>query len=419
LRKKIFYPKIQVVYLQFINNFMAQIKPEIETFAKIKVVGTGGGGGAAVNRMIEAGIRDVEFIAVNTDMQALQHNKAPHKIHIGRAVTKGLGAGMDPELGKLAAEESQNELRDALKGADMVFVTCGLGGGTGSGSSPVIAELARDTGALTIAIVTKPFSFEGAQRRNIAERSLAELTDKVDAVITIPNDKLLQVIDKKTSLLDAFRIADEILRQGVQGISEIITVPGLINVDFADVRSIMNNAGSALMGIGQASGENKAIEAAKMAINSPLLEMSVEGARGVLFTIVGGKDLSMYEVNEAAKVITSSTDEDARIIFGAVIDDRLKDEIKITVIATGFEPAPHKSSSAIDISKDSSPYAPSSFLKSKAEEKNEERMSQGSKKSRVSPLKAAQAEPAKNKERSEEEEDDELGIPAFIRKKMM
>ncbi|PIT93866.1 cell division protein FtsZ [Candidatus Falkowbacteria bacterium CG10_big_fil_rev_8_21_14_0_10_43_11] len=392
---------------------MAQIKPDIETFAKIKVIGGGGGGGSAVNRMIESGIRDVEFIAVNTDMQALQHNKASNKIHIGRTITKGLGAGMDPELGKLAAEESQNELRDALKGADMVFVTCGLGGGTGSGSSPVIAELARDCGALTIAIVTKPFSFEGAQRRNIAERALAELTDKVDAVITIPNDKLLQVIDKKTSLLDAFRIADEILRQGVQGIAEVITVPGLINVDFADVKSIMSNAGSALMGIGQASGENKAIEAAKMAINSPLLEMSIEGARGVLFTIVGGKELSMYEVNEAAKVITSSTDEDARIIFGAVIDERLKDEIKITVIATGFEPV-SKSSSSRELSKEHNPYSPSSFLKANAEEKIEDR-----KKSKISPLKAAQAEPARNKEGNEEEEDDELGIPAFIRKKMM
>jgi len=288
-----------------------------------------------------------------------------------------------------------------------------LGGGTGSGSSPVIAELARDCGALTIAIVTKPFSFEGAQRRNIAERALAELTDKVDAVITIPNDKLLQVIDKKTSLLDAFRIADEILRQGVQGIAEVITVPGLINVDFADVKSIMSNAGSALMGIGQASGENKAIEAAKMAINSPLLEMSIEGARGVLFTIVGGKELSMYEVNEAAKVITSSTDEDARIIFGAVIDERLKDEIKITVIATGFEPV-SKSSSSRELSKEHNPYSPSSFLKANAEEKIEDR-----KKSKISPLKAAQAEPARNKEGNEEEEDDELGIPAFIRKKMM
>jgi len=393
---------------------MAQVKPEIETFAKIKVVGAGGGGGSAINRMIESGIRDVEFIAVNTDLQALQHNKAQVKIHIGRTITKGLGAGMDPELGKLAAEESQNELRDALKGADMVFITCGMGGGTGSGSSPVVAELARDSGALTIAIVTKPFSFEGAQRRNIADRSLAELTDKVDAVITIPNDKLLQVIEKKTSLLDAFKIADEVLRQGVQGIAELITVPGLVNVDFADVKSIMSNAGSALMGIGQASGENKAIEAAKMAINSPLLEMSIEGARGVLFTIVGGKDLSMHEVNEAAKVVTSSTDEDARIIFGAVIDERLKDEIKITVIATGFEGV-NKSSGELNINKENSSYSPSSFLKNKTDDS----MMEERKKSKVSPLKAAQAEPVKNKEKDEEEEDDELGIPAFIRKKMM
>jgi len=393
---------------------MAQVKPEIETFAKIKVVGIGGGGGAAVNRMIEAGIRDVEFIAVNTDMQALQHNKAQIKIHIGRTITKGLGAGMDPELGKMSAEESQNELRDALKGSDMVFITCGLGGGTGSGASPVVAELAHDSGALTIAIVTKPFSFEGAQRRNIAERAHAELTDKVDAVITIPNDKLLQVVEKKTSLLDAFKIADEILRQGVQGIAEVITIPGLINVDFADVKSIMSNAGSALMGIGQATGENKAIEAAKMAINSPLLEMSVEGARGVLFTIVGGKDLSMHEVNEAAKVITSSTDEDARIIFGAVIDERLKDDIKITVIATGFDGG-SKHSSEMSMPKEKSPYSPSSFLKSKtsAEEKIDDR-----KRGKVSPLKAAQAEPAKSKE-GNSEDDDELGIPAFIRKKMM
>ncbi len=398
---------------------MAEIKPDLETFAKIKVIGVGGGGGAAINRMVESGIREVEFIAINTDVQALQNNKAQTKIHIGRSTTKGLGAGMDPEMGKAAAEESQNELRDALRGADMVFVTCGLGGGTGSGASAVVAELARDSGALTLAIVTKPFAFEGAQRRNIAERALAELTDKVDAIITIPNDKLLQIIDKKTSLLDSFRIADEVLRQGVQGIAEIITVPGLINVDFADVKSIMSNAGSALMGVGHASGENKAIEAAKMAINSPLLEMSIEGARGVLFTVVGGEDLAMYEVNEAAKVITSSTDDDARIIFGAVIDNKLKDEIKITVVATGFDGSSIKSSSDISpLMKDTSTYTPSDFLRTKTDEDN--KMEDLHKKSKVSPLKAAQAEPARNKKNEEEEdEDDELGIPAFIRKKMM
>lgn len=395
---------------------MGEVKPDIETIAKVKVVGCGGGGGAAVNRMIEAGIRDVEFIAVNTDMQALQHSKADTKIHIGRTITKGLGAGMNPELGKAAAQESQNEIRDALKGADMVFVTCGLGGGTGSGSSPEVADIARDMGALTIGIVTKPFSFEGAQRRNIAERAYAELSDKVDAIITIPNDKLLQVIDKKTSLLDAFKIADEVLRQGVQGIAEVITVPGLINVDFADVKSIMSSAGSALMGIGTATGENKAIEAAKMAINSPLLEMSVEGARGVLFTIVGGRDLSMYEVNEAAKVITSSTDEDARIIFGAVIDDRMKDEIKITVIATGFEqetkaknesPALHQAPT----------YTPNTFVRSQSV--TEEKPVEDRRRSKVSPLKAAQAEPVKAKKDEDGGEDDEMGIPAFIRRKMM
>ncbi len=392
---------------------MAEVKPDIETFAKIKVTGVGGSGGSAINRMIEAGIKGVEFISINTDVQALHHNKAPQKIHIGKSVTKGLGAGMNPELGKMAAEESQNDLRDTLKGSDMVFVTCGLGGGTGSGASPIVAEIARDSGALTVGVVTRPFSFEGAQRRNIAERALSELTDKVDAIITIPNDKLLQVIDKKTSLLDAFLIADEVLMQGVQGIAEIITTPGLINVDFADVRSVMSNAGSALMGIGQASGENKSIEAAKAAISSPLLEMSVEGARGVLFSIIGGKNLSMHEVNEAAKVITSSTDEDARIIFGAVIDEKLKDEIKITVIATGFDTK--QSSSEL---RESSIYKPSEFLKSAAEEQGAEER----KKSKVSPLKAAQAEPAKKKGKdneNSEDEDDELGIPAFIRKKMM
>lgn len=390
---------------------MPEIKPDIETFANIKVVGVGGSGGAALNRMVEAGIKGVEFISINTDVQALHHNKSLQKLHIGKSVTKGLGAGMNPEIGKMAAEESQNEVRDILKGADMVFVTCGLGGGTGSGASPIVAELSRDVGALTVAVITKPFSFEGAQRRNIAERALVELSDKVDTIITIPNDKLLQVVDKKTSLLDAFLVADEILRQGVQGIAEIITVPGLINVDFADVKSIMQNAGSALMGIGQATGENKAIEAAKAAINSPLLEMSIEGARGILFTIVGSQDLSMHEVNEAAKVITASSDEDARIIFGAVIDEKLKDEIKITVIATGFESTKQQTAEIGEVPS----YKPSEFLKTVTrDEIKDER-----KKSKVSPLKAAQAEPASRKEKEDDNGDDELGIPAFIRKKMM
>ncbi|MDD5072023.1 MAG: cell division protein FtsZ, partial [Patescibacteria group bacterium] len=315
---------------------MAEVKPAAETFAKIKVIGVGGGGGSAINRMVEGGIKGVDFVAINTDVQALHYNKAGEKLHIGKSVTRGLGAGMNPELGKQAAEESQNEIRDILKDSDMVFVTCGLGGGTGTGASPIVAEIARDLGALTVAVVTKPFQFEGGQRKNIAERGLTELADKVDTIITICNDKLLQVIDKKTSLLEAFMVADDVLRQGVAGIAEIITVPGIINADFADVKAVMSNAGSALMGIGQASGENKAIEAAKAAISSPLLDMSIEGARGIVFTITGGPSLGMNEVNEAAKVITASADEDAKIIFGAVVNDKLKDEIKITVVATGF-----------------------------------------------------------------------------------
>ncbi len=388
---------------------MAEVKPAMESFAKIKVIGVGGSGGSAVNRMVEHGLKGVEFIAINTDVQALHHNKATKKLHIGKGVTRGLGAGMNPELGKQAAEESQNEIRDLLKDTDMVFVTCGLGGGTGTGASPIVAEIARDLGALTVAVVTKPFSFEGGQRKNLSERGFAELADKVDTIITISNDKLLQITDKKTSLLEAFAVADDVLRQGVQGISEIITIPGIINADFADVKAVMSNAGSALMGIGQASGENKAVEAAKGAINSPLLDMNIEGARGVVFTIVGGTNLGMTEVNEAAKVITAACDEDAKVIFGAVIDDKMKDEIKITVVATGFEGSVSTGrSQQVDTS-----YTPSSFIEE--ERKEEER--EEKRKVKVSPLRQAQAEPAKNKE-VEDEEEDELGIPAFIRKKM-
>lgn len=397
---------------------MAEVKPELETFAKIKVVGVGGSGGAGLNRMIDAGVKGVEFIAINTDVQALHYNKAVKKLHIGKSITRGLGAGMNPELGRQAAEESQNDIRDALKDADMVFVTCGLGGGTGTGASPIVAEIARDLGALTVSVVTKPFAFEGVQRRNIADRGLAELADKVDTIITIPNDKLLQVIDKKTSLLDAFMVVDEILQQGVQGIAELITVPGLINVDFADVKAVMANAGSALMGIGSASGENKAIEAAKMAINSPLLEMNIEGARGILFSITGGVNLGMNEVNEAAKIITASADEEAKIIFGTVIDPKMKDEIKITVVATGFDGHFGKKR---DLISQERAYTPSSFIAEK-EERDLAEMEEIKKKERpkVSPLKAAQAEPVKKREISVEgDEDEELGIPAFIRKKMM
>lgn len=396
---------------------MAEVKPNIETFAKIKVIGVGGSGGSAVNRMIDSGIKGVEFVAINTDVQALHYNKASKKLHIGKSITRGLGAGMNPELGRQSAEESQNEIRDLLKDTDMVFVTCGLGGGTGTGAAPIVAEIARDLGALTVAVVTKPFAFEGAQRKNIAERGFMELSDKVDTIITIPNDKLLQVIDKKTSLLDAFMVVDEILRQGVQGIAEIITVPGLINVDFADVKAVMANAGSALMGIGEASGENKAIEAAKAAVNSPLLEVSIEGARGILFTVVGGPNLSMHEVNEAAKVITASADEDAKIIFGAVINEKMKDEIKITVVATGFEGG--RVSGRLEHSGEGK-YTPNAFIEEEEKENKSKIFSSGEKKkSKIHPLKAAQAEPARDKTAVSADEDEELGIPAFIRKKMM
>ncbi|HYE59788.1 MAG TPA: cell division protein FtsZ [Candidatus Kapabacteria bacterium] len=316
---------------------MPQVKPEIETFAKIKVVGVGGSGGSAVDRMVKSGIRGVDFTVMNTDVQALHHNSAPHKLHIGKAITRGLGAGMDPDIGKRSAEESQNEIREMLKDADMVFITCGLGGGTGSGAGPVIAEIARDLGALTVAVVTKPFTFEGPQRKAIAERAHEEMAKNVDTIITIPNDRILQIIDKKTSLLEAFHIVDDVLRQGVQGISELITVPGLINVDFADVRTIMRESGSALMGIGIGNGENRAVDAAKTAIASPLLEISIDGARGILFTISGGTSLTMQEVAEAAKIITSSADDNAKVIFGAVIDETLGESLRISVIATGFE----------------------------------------------------------------------------------
>ncbi len=315
---------------------MPEIKPNIETSAKIKVVGVGGGGGNAINRMIEAGIRGVEFIAINTDIQALQSSRASYKLNIGKSVTKGLGAGMNPEIGKRAAEESQNEIRELLKGADMVFIACGLGGGTGTGASPVIAEIAKELGSLTIAVVTKPFFFEGGVRQKVAEEGYANLAAKVDTIITVSNEKLLEVIDKRTTFIEAFKMADNVLRQGVQGISEIITVPGIVNADFADVKAIMLGTGTALMGVGQASGENKSVEAVKAAINSVLLETSINGAKGIVFTITGGSELSMSDVSDAAKMINSLADKDAKIIFGAVIDEELKDEIKVTIVATGF-----------------------------------------------------------------------------------
>ncbi len=309
----------------------------IENFADIKVVGVGGGGTNAVNRMIAEGLKGVEFLAVNTDAQALIHSEAPQKIRIGDKLTRGLGAGGDPERGAKSAEESSDDLRDSIKEADMVFITAGMGGGTGSGAAPVIAKIARESGALTIGVVTKPFTFEGAKRRRVAEEALANLKENVDTLIIIPNDRLLDIVDKKASLQSAFRLADDVLRQGIQGISELITVPGLINLDFADVKTIMGEGGAALMAVGRGSGENRAVAAAEMAIKSPLLDVSIDGARGVLFNVTGGEDLTLHEVYEAAEIVRRVADPDVNLIFGAVIDPTMKDEVRITVIATGFQ----------------------------------------------------------------------------------
>jgi len=304
--------------------------------AVIKVVGVGGGGTNAVNRMVDAGLAGVEFIGVNTDAQALLMSDADVKIHIGENVTRGLGAGADPEIGRAAALESRDELKEALKGADMVFITAGEGGGTGTGGAPIVAELANEVGALTVGVVTRPFSFEGRLRAAVAEQGIAELADRVDTIIVIENDRLLQVVERQTSVVDAFRLADDVLRQGVQGITDLITIPGLVNLDFADVRTIMRDAGTAMMGVGSARGDNRAAEAAKQAVSSPLLEASVEGATGILLNVTGGKDVGLFEVNEAAGVVTGAADADANIIFGAVIDESLEDELRVTVIATGF-----------------------------------------------------------------------------------
>ncbi len=309
-----------------------------KNFATIKVFGVGGGGTNAVNRMIGSGVVGVEFWGINTDNQALFVSLADNRLQIGNKLTKGLGAGSNPEVGQKGAEESREEIREALTGADMVFLTAGMGGGTGTGASPIIAEIAKELGMLTIAVVTKPFRFEGPVRIAQAEAGVALLKEKVDALIVIPNDKLLQVVERKTSIIDAFKIADDVLRQGVKGISDLITVPGLINLDFADVRTIMYEAGSAMMGIGTGSGENRATEAAEQAISSPLLEETITGAKGVIFNVTGGSDLTLYEVNDAAEVIYNAVDPDANIIFGAVIDEKLQGEVMVTVIATGFKP---------------------------------------------------------------------------------
>jgi len=304
--------------------------------AVLKVVGVGGGGTNAVNRMVDAGLSGVEFIAVNTDAQALLMTDADIKIQVGAQVTRGLGAGADPEIGFAAAQESRDELKEALKGADMVFVTAGEGGGTGTGGAPIVAEIGQEIGALTVGVVTRPFAFEGRKRADQAERGIDQLRDRVDTLIVIENDRLLQVVERQTSVVDAFRMADDILRQGVQGITDLITEPGLVNLDFADVRTIMRDAGSALLGIGRASGENRAAEAARSAVSSPLLEASIEGATGILLNVTGGSDIGLFEVNEAAEVVTSAADQNANVIFGAVIDDSLGGDVQVTVIATGF-----------------------------------------------------------------------------------
>jgi len=324
--------------LYFLIKIVMEIKPEISPMANIVVVGVGGSGNNAINRMVKAKFGGVTFISVNTDAQALHHSEAHRKIHIGKNTTKGLGAGSDPEVGKKAAEEDIDEIKQVLEGADMVFITCGMGGGTGTGAAPIIADIAHnEVGALTIGVVTKPFSFEGVKRAEASENGIRTLKEKVDSLIVVPNDKLLTIIDRKTSLIDSFGIVDDVLLQGVQGISDLITNNGMINVDFADVRTIMKGAGSALMGIGYGAGEGRAEKAARSAIDSPLLELSIEGAKGILMNITGGEDMSMFEVGEAAKVISEVVHPEANIIFGTVIDETFTDEIKITVIATGFD----------------------------------------------------------------------------------
>ena len=358
-----------------------EITPEITPVANIKVVGIGGGGGNAVNRMIKSGLKGIEFITINTDAQALYHSEAAVKINIGKETTRGLGAGSNPDLGRQAAEESIDSIKDSIEGADMIFITCGLGGGTGTGGAPVIANLAKEMGILTVAVVTKPFTFEGQRRKTQCDEGFENLKNKVDTLITIPNDKILSIIDKKTPLNEAFAVVDDVLRQGVQGIAYLITVHGMINVDFADIKAVMENAGSALMGIGYGTGENRASEAAKAAVESPLLELSIDGAKGVLFNITGGNDLSMFEVDEAARVITEAADPEANIIFGAVINDSYTGEIKITVVATGFDYKQNEGSIVRPTSAFSSPSIDSSSM----------------------PIKQT---------------DNELDIPAFIRQKM-
>lgn len=404
----------------------------LDTFANIKVCGVGGSGGNAIARMIASRVRGVEFIAINTDAQALMNNPAPTKVQIGKESTRGLGAGSDTEVGRKAAEENKDEIYEVLKGADMVFVTYGSGGGTGTGAAPLVAQIAKELGALTVGVVTKPFSFEGMRRKKTGEIGIEELRDKVDTLITIPNDRLLQVIDKKTSLPDAFGIVDDILRQGVQGISDLIIVPGIINVDFADVRTIMADAGSALMGIGRASGENRAIEAARQAIDSPLLELSIDGAMGILYNITGGPDMTMYEVEEASKAITEAAHPEANIIFGAIVDEAMSGEIKITVIATGFEseiakPVPKRRPSEEGIGFGHQPlgtgptipfFGTQPSTPSYDNNYDNEPTPAPRRPNRPMPMPQPQQHPAEEEKPTKDKDDDEFDVPAFIRRKL-
>ncbi len=379
------------------------IRPQTASFAKIRVIGIGGGGGNVVNSMIrESQIKGVDFIAINTDGQALLNSQASAKIQIGENLTKGLGSGGNPEIGEKSALESRDKVKELLEGTDMVFITAGMGGGTGTGAAPVIAEVAKEVGALTVAVVTKPFTFEGTRRAVAADEGIEQLKDKVDTLIVIPNQRILEVVDKKLSLLEAFKIADSVLNHGVQGISDLITIPGLVNVDFADVKSIMSDAGSALMGIGIGVGENRAQHAARQAISSPLLEVSMEGARGVLFNIIGGLDITMSEVDEASKIITAAADPDANIIFGATIDETMHDQIKITVIATGFDESRRRLREFAQSS--GVPFQAPSY-----EEKKQEQVT-------VTPSQSTQQEVAQEKKK-EEEGEDFFDIPAFLRQR--
>ncbi|PIS09216.1 cell division protein FtsZ, partial [Candidatus Beckwithbacteria bacterium CG10_big_fil_rev_8_21_14_0_10_34_10] len=382
---------------------MVLVKPDINTFAKIRVVGIGGGGGNAVSSMIVSqSIKGVEFIAANTDAQVLLNCQAPTKIQVGEKLTRGLGSGADPEIGRQAAEESRERIKEVLLGSDMVFLTCGMGGGTGTGASPAIAEIAREIGALTVAVVTKPFLFEGTRRMVVAEEGVASLKDKVDTLIVIPNQRLLDIVDKKMTLMEAFNVADSVLGQAVQGISDLITTPGLINVDFADVKAIMAGAGTALMGMGVGTGENRSQIAARAAISSPLLDVSIEGAKGILFNITGGKDITMNEVNQAAETISSAADVDANIIFGTVIDENLVDQVKITVVATGFDEARQRLQQIASIK---SPFRPKVEEKMELEDEYKEEKEDDDEK------KATGSQSEEDQPTSESEFD----IPAFLR----